>query len=157
MYSFTSRTLIITGILVAFAVLISFTAGIQYSSYKSNLASQATQKNSLESISNSQIKIKTSPLFRSQTANIQAMLVDFTNNKLTLKNDKGQQDIFTVAPNVQVFEFTNTTNPPKATDLKLIKKDRDALIGLQLTNGEYQVITVSYLPKTSTPPPPPKP
>lgn len=157
MYGFTSKTLTITGILIAFVALISFAAGIRYSSYKSGLASQATQKNNLETTSGSQIKIKTSPLFRSQTANVQATLVNFTNNKLTLKNDKGQQDSFAVASNVQVFEFTNTTTPPKPTDLKSIIKDRDALVVLQFTNGEYQVATVSYLPKTNTPPPPPKP
>lgn len=156
-YGFTSKTLTITGILVAFVALISFLGGIRYSNFKSNLTSQAAQKSSLEQTSDSQIQIKTSPLFRSQTANVKAMLVDFTNNKLTLKDDNGQQDSFTVAPNVAVFEFTDTTSPPKPTDLKLIKKDREALIVLQLVNGEYQVNTVSYLPKTTTPPPPPKP
>ena len=97
---------------------------------------------------------KTNPLFRSQSATFQGEITKVSGNKISVKDEKGQTGDFSVADKVVIYKFKEGVSQASvSSDLKTIDTGKQALVVLELINGQYQVVSISYLP----PPPTPKP
>ena len=95
--------------------------------------------------------------FDAQLATIQGEIIEIKNSTILIKNGTGQLKNFPISPKAVVFQLIpGTTQATPSADLKNIETGKKVLIQLELTNNEYQVLTITYLPPLVTPSPKPK-
>lgn len=89
--------------------------------------------------------IKTSPLFTTQSAFIIGKVTKVESNKLTIENYNKQSESFKMAENFQVITTShNGRTASHSADLTSIPLNQEASILLQVDQGEYKVVNVSY-------------
>ena len=139
------RSVIATIVLAFSAGIIGFALGRYYTPPPNQTLKPTEIKNE---------QPKTNPLFRSQSATFQGEITKVSGNKISVKDEKGQTGDFSVADKVVIYKFKEGVSQASvSSDLKTIDTGKQALVVLELINGQYQVVSISYLP----PPPTPKP
>ena len=93
-------------------------------------------------------------LLKSQTATFQGEITKVNGQNIDVKSDSGQTGSFPVSSKVVVYKFSSgSTQASASSDLKSIETGKSALIMLELMDGKYQVVSVSYLPPAPAPKP----
>jgi hypothetical protein len=90
-----------------------------------------------------------SSLFDNQSANFTGKITAVNGNKLTVKNNRDITGEITVASSPTIFRFSNLPASP-SSDLKTIETNKDVAINLQVKDGRYVAVSISYI---SAPPP----
>lgn len=131
-------------ILMGFVVLAAgFLLGFLYSYQRSG-----TYKPPSQLASAPQVLANTSPLFKSQTAMVEGKVVEVGENSLTVEGLGNGKEQFPVSNKFVVYvPVKNTRTATASSQLKLVEKDKDSLIVLELIEGKYQVVSVSYIPR----------
>lgn len=91
---------------------------------------------------------KTNSIFTSQVAYIQGKITKVDDKTLTIEKTASQSASFPISN--KFVSYVPKPNSPQATasaDLKSIQTNKPALVSLELINGEYQIISVSYIPE----------
>lgn len=96
-----------------------------------------------------------SPIIKQQTATIQGKITSISDNAITVINDQNQSDQFSLSNKLVVYKPINTSQAGASTDVKDIKTDTLAFIILELVDGKYQVVSISYPPDAASLPTPP--
>lgn len=137
-----SSKYVITLILVVVAGLGGFIVGKQGGGMAS-LPKVQTQTNQEASVS---------PLLKSQTATFQGEITQVSGQTMEVKSDSGETGSFPISGNAVIYKFTGTSPQASASsDLKTIETGKMALVMLELIDGKYQVVSVSYLPPAPKP------
>lgn len=90
---------------------------------------------------------KAQTIFTTQTATIQGTISKVDGNKLSVTNLKQENGQFTVSDKVVIYKFrSGSTQASASSDLKTIETGQQVLLNLELANGAYQVVSISYLP-----------
>lgn len=85
------------------------------------------------------------PLFKSQTATFQGKITKINGKTLDVEADNGQKGRFDLSDKVIIYTFTGSTSiASPSTDLKLLETDKKVIINLELINGKFQAVAVSY-------------
>lgn len=94
--------------------------------------------------------------FDSQNANVQGQVTKIDGNKVTIKNVKGETQVFTAADQVFITKFNGNTPASPSADLKTVELNKNVIISLMAKNGDYQIVSISQTPPapTTTPPAP---
>ena len=91
--------------------------------------------------------------FNTQTATVQGKISLVSGSTISIINDHNQTEQFSASPKIVVYKFTPGSTQSKAyPDIKALETGKEATFTLDLTNGSYQVVSVTYL---GAPPPPP--
>ncbi|TSC85723.1 MAG: hypothetical protein G01um10147_1114 [Microgenomates group bacterium Gr01-1014_7] len=136
-----SSKYLVTVILVVVAAVAGFLFG-----------SAGSTKTGLPQITTGNQSVAKNPIFKSQTATFQGIITKVDGSELSVKDDSGNTDTFSVSSKAVIYKFTGSSSQASASsDLKSIDTDKQALVMLELIDGKYQIVSVSYLP------PPPKP
>lgn len=92
-------------------------------------------------------QIQTNPLFKSQTATFEGEITKVEGNSLIVKDEKGQTGNLPISSKVVIYKFKPGSSLASASsDLKLIDPGKKAQVVLELIDGKYQVVSISYLP-----------
>lgn len=87
------------------------------------------------------------PLFQFQTATIQGKITKLTDNQITIADSKGQVGQFPLSSKLTIYRPSEGTKPAYAsTDPKTISLNEPTSVLLQLMDGVYQVVSISYPP-----------
>lgn len=133
-------------ILLAIAV-VSFSSGFLVGQYGPDFkgAKDKTNKQALK-----ENVVTTSPLFQTQTASIQGEIIAVGESSVTIKDKKDATDTFPVSTNVVVYKNTQSSGRIlPATGITQIDTNQEAVILLEVVDGKYQVISVTYPPKAT--------
>lgn len=133
-------------ILLAIAV-VSFSSGFLLGQYGPDFKGikDKTNKQALK-----ENVVTTSPLFQTQTASIQGEIIAVGESSVTIKDKKDATDTFPVSTNVVVYKNTQSSGRIlPATGITQIDTNQEAVILLEVFDGKYQVISVTYPPKAT--------
>lgn len=134
-------------ILLAIAV-VAFSSGFLLGQYGPDFKG-IKDKNNKEAVK--QNLITTSPLFQTQTASIQGEIIAVGESSVTIKDKKDATDTFPVSTNVVVYKNTQSSGRIlPATGITQIDTNQEAVILLEVVDGKYQVISVTYPSKATT-------
>ena len=141
----------ITILLIA-AALSTITGALGY--YAASQVTRPKQIQPATKTDTSEITIKTSALFRNQTAEIEGKVTKIGIDTLTITNNKKQSDEFPVIKNLAIYTVNNH-NPPQPVilrDIKSVEINRDAAITLNLNFSThlYEVASIVYLPNIAS-------
>lgn len=96
--------------------------------------------------------VQTSPLFKSQTATIQGTITKVEGETLTIQDEKSQTGDFKISPKVVIYKFApNSPQASASSDLSSVETEKPTLLVLELKGGEYQIVSISYLPPPAKP------
>ena len=98
---------------------------------------------------------KSNSFYSLQTASIRGVITDRNGNDLKVKNLNNQVEGSVKASNrLIIAKAGNKPNPATpSSDLSSIELNKEALISLEMIDGEYQAVLVQYtLPSPSIPP-----
>ncbi len=98
-----------------------------------------------------------SPIIKQQTATIQGKITSISDSAITVVDEKNQSDQFSLSNRLVVYKPITAGQAGASTDAKDIQTNTLAFIVLELLDGKYQVVSISYPPDTSTLPTPPAP
>jgi len=131
--------MILTAIFIISFALLGFIGGRLTSNGKSTNPppTQTKVTASLEAAQN--------PLFKTQSATFQGKITKINGKTLTVESDNGQKGEFEISDNITIYTFPN--NSPTASpsaDLKLIETGKEVLVTLQLVDGKYEAVAMSY-------------
>lgn len=88
---------------------------------------------------------KTSPLFNGQTANVIGKITKIDGSKIVVEDSKKQIGSFTLYKKVAII---NANAPGQiaspSSNIKDIQLNKEALIYLQLIDGDYQVLSIAF-------------
>lgn len=133
-------------ILLAIAV-VSFSSGFLLGQYGPDFKN-IKDKDKKETVK--QNLITTSPLFQTQTASIQGEIIAVGQSSVTIKDKKDATDTFPVSTNVVVYKNTQSSGRIlPATGITQIDTNQEAVILLEVVDGKYQVISVTYPSKAT--------
>lgn len=92
--------------------------------------------------------IKASSLFQAQTATLQGKVIKVTQDLVTVSNSRGQED-FPLSKKFLVYKPIKEGSPQAtaSSDIRLIDYNKTVLIMLEFLGGQYQVVSISDLPK----------
>lgn len=92
--------------------------------------------------------IKASPLFQAQTATLEGKVIKVTEDLVTVSNAEGQED-FPLSKKFLVYKPIKEGSPQTtaSSDIRLIDYNKTVLILLEFLGGQYQVVSISDLPK----------
>ncbi|MBI2595964.1 hypothetical protein HYW46_04495 [Candidatus Daviesbacteria bacterium] len=92
--------------------------------------------------------LKKDPLFSSQNATFEGVITKLNNTtSIEVTNSNNQQGKLMLGKNVVIYKAAEGTNKAIASpDLKFISYNRQATIFLELRDGQYQVLSITYLP-----------
>lgn len=91
-----------------------------------------------------EILVKTSPIFDSQTATIRGTVTK-VNGSAVFINKKGQTYEFLLSPDVAVYKYgTGNANASSSNQSSSVELNREALIVLEATDNNYQIISITY-------------
>ncbi|MBI2011204.1 hypothetical protein HYS91_00400 [Candidatus Daviesbacteria bacterium] len=104
--------------------------------------------------SGSATMVKTSPLFKAQTATIQGKITKIDGSTITVTSQDNQAETFPLDSNFTIYKHTSGTSFAAALpgSDKQIELNKDSIIVLNVKDGDYKVSSISYL---SPPPKPP--
>ena len=83
------------------------------------------------------------PLFKSQSATFEGEITGVEGLKLTVKDYKDQTGVLTAIPNLIIY---GSGVKKAATDSASIELNKKAVLTLEVVDGQYKVISISYLP-----------
>lgn len=90
---------------------------------------------------------ETQKIFQEQSAAVQGTITKVDNQTLSVTNTTGENGQFPISPRIVVYSFRpGSTQASASSDIKTITTGKQALIKLELENGQYQVTSISYLP-----------
>lgn len=133
-------------IFLAIAV-VSFSSGFLMGQYGPDFkgAKDKTNKQALK-----ENVVTTSSLFQTQTASIQGEITSVGESSITIKNKSGATDTFPVSTNVVVYKNTQSSGRVlPATGITQIDINQEVVILLEVVDGKYQVISITYPPKAT--------
>jgi len=124
--------------------VLSFSAGFLLSQYGPDFKSTKDKNGQL----NKKAGLPSSPLFKSQTAIVQGTIIKVDQSNLVVSDNKNQTDSFPIYSNVVIYK-SDPTSPriTPATGKEKIVTNEQAAIVLELIDGKYQVISITYPPK----------
>lgn len=94
------------------------------------------------------------PILQNQTASIDGKVIKVEDNYLTIVDLKGKTSVFKASKFVSVSKFNSTSSfASSSAGLSKLELDKQALISLKAEEGEYRIISISYLPPLPSPPP----
>lgn len=97
--------------------------------------------------------VKTSPLFQNQTASVYGKITKTTDTILTITDKNGRTEEFAISPKFMVYKALNGVRQATASSqISSIDPEKNASIALEVIDGKYQVVSVTYLPETPLPP-----
>lgn len=108
---------------------------------------------------NTNSSIESSKLFQSQTANIQGKITKVSASSISVVDDKNQAGEFTVSKKLVIYKSQDLPVPGRpytasaSADLKSIDLNKSALISLEVIDGSYQVVSISFIPPVLQAPP----
>ena len=105
---------------------------------------------------------KQNSIFSSQTATIQGEITKVNNGTISVKSNSGQTGDFPLSPRAVIYQFKpGATTASASSDLKTIETGKPVVLVLELKDGTYQVVSISYIQKRpaslSSPSPSPTP
>lgn len=93
-------------------------------------------------------QLTVSPLFDSQTASINGEVVKIENSKAFVKK-KNLTDTFPLSAQFTIYKYVaGSATPTTSTNRADIEPDRTATILLEVVQGEYKMVSITYLPPT---------
>lgn len=106
------------------------------------LPNQSTQKPQTvesEAVSNG------SALFKSQTATFQGKITEVSGNSAKVVSDTNQKGEFEISDKVVIYKFAgNSPTTSASSNLKEIETDKMVLATLELMDGKYKIVSISY-------------
>lgn len=140
------KWIVLTLLLIFLGILFGYFLGVNYPKL---LPSTISTDNPVASLARPQQVVKVSPLFNDQTTTIQAEIVRADNSYIAVKKDD-LSETFPMSESVLIFhQKTSEKAATSSSDIDSIQLNREATIVLKVIDGEYKVISVSYL----SPPP----
>ncbi len=91
-------------------------------------------------------EVAVSKLFQAQNANTEAKITAISGNIATIVDSTNQKANFAISKRLLVTKLSDDGKQTASTDPKTIEIGKEAQIGLSLIAGQYQIISVSYLP-----------
>jgi hypothetical protein len=92
------------------------------------------------------------PYFTNQSASLNGVIKKIEGEKLTIENASKITAVLDSSDKITINNINNmgvATSSAKRSDIKL---DTQALIGLELIDGKYKVVSIVYIPSAPTPP-----
>ncbi|OGE32318.1 hypothetical protein A3C59_02920 [Candidatus Daviesbacteria bacterium RIFCSPHIGHO2_02_FULL_36_13] len=128
--------------LVALSALIGFVIGRANPGYAPLIKTPSTE----ESVQTTKsLEAAVNPLFKTQAATFQGKITSIAGKTLQVTSDSGEKGEFDVSDSVVIYKFAGTSTTASASsDIKTIDTGREVLISLELLNGKYQAVTISY-------------
>jgi len=91
---------------------------------------------------------RVSPLVRSQNATIQGTIIDSDSSSISVRDNKGQTDKLPLSSSWTVSSLNEVPKAAsKSAAAKKITTNQEAIIVMDLIDGEYKVTAISYIPK----------
>ncbi|MBI3486449.1 hypothetical protein HY025_05945 [Candidatus Daviesbacteria bacterium] len=96
--------------------------------------------------------VKVSPLFKIQTALAQGKITAVNNSSVSIQDDKNQIGSFPLSKNFTVYnQDAQNKNILKASyEVKDIVLNKIAAVNLKVEDGQYKIITITYLNPASS-------
>lgn len=96
-----------------------------------------------------QVEQNTTPspdsLFQTQTATFQGKITKVEGANLQVESETGHKTTFPISNKLTIYKFgANSATASPSADLKTIEVDKLVLIMLELIDGKYQAVTISY-------------
>lgn len=146
----------IVGVLVGFVILIivfGLLAYLRILPLSGIIPVLQKQQPTGQSLENQSQTIKSSPLFSSQTATIIGSVKRVEGNKLTVRDQRLQEDTFDISSDFAVYEYKEAGAEPQITKgTSGIKIGQEGTIFLSAIGGGFKIVSISYV---SIPPPSP--
>ncbi len=137
---------IVLGILL---VLISGFVGYQLGINKPNPTDKKPQSEVQEA------KVTKNPLFTTQSATIHGKITAINDKLITIQTINNITQQVKIADNVAISKLGNNNRPnPPTSDIKTLESNKNVLLSLEFMDGEYKVVSITYLPDTNTSTPP---
>lgn len=95
-------------------------------------------------------------LFTTQSASFEGTITDLKDNMVTLKTANNATDKFSLSQTVQITKFeSGKTQPVVTTNQTNIELNKNVSIILNMVNGKYEVVNITYMPERVEPIVPP--
>lgn len=86
-------------------------------------------------------------LFKAQTATFQGKITKINKDSLDVRADSGAAGNFKLSNKVYIYKFkAGASQATSSTDLKSIETGKRTLIILELSEGQYKAVSISYPP-----------
>lgn len=145
---------VIVIVLVIAASIIGFLAGKGSSATKTPPTSSKSSQPGKPGAPEKPKTIDVSPLFDTQTATVRAKVTTVSGTSLTVQNQRGQTDTFQASSRLVIYKYPSGASQATSTsDLKDIELSEEALMVLEFADNKFQVVSITYLPKSPAPPP----
>ena len=107
---------------------------------------------------NGKALVESSAIFQTQTASILGKVVKAEGDKITVVDQSNKEGAFPVSKKFVIYKpVKNSNQATPSSDLKMIDPTQQAFISLEVIDGKYQVVSITYLPPVlSNPPPAPR-
>ncbi len=101
---------------------------------------------------------RANPIFETQSATVYGTITKINGSTLSVTNDRGLTGDFLIFSKVAIYTSDGTVKnkdgiavASASSDLKTVEIGKQASLFLELINGEYQVVSISYFPPLPTP------
>lgn len=116
--------------------IVAGAAGYFYSSNQASISQKTTGKTLVE----------TSPVFQNQTATVLGKISKTEGDKATIVSQDNKEETFPVAKKFVLYKPVRNNQATPSSDLKQIDPNMDAFINLEVIDGKYQIVSITYLP-----------
>ncbi len=139
------KAVVIT-VVIVLSVVVGFVAG---RSNKINSTTvtvpQGNNKPLVQVETTKSLQAAVNPLFKAQAATFQGKITSIAGKTLQVTSDSGEKGEFDVSDSVLIYKFSgNSAVASSSSDIKSIDTGKEVLISLNLVNGKYQAISISY-------------
>jgi len=110
---------------------------------------QGSNKPAVQVETTKSLQAAVNPLFKTQSATFQGKIDSVAGKTLQVTSDDGQKGEFGISDKAVIYKFTGTSTTASASsDVKAIDSGKQVLISLELLNGKYQAVSISYFRST---------
>lgn len=129
---------VFVALLIIASFILGFVSGRVGGGLLPNQSAQKPKTVESEAVSNG------SALFKSQTATFQGKITEVSGNMAKVKSDT-QEGEFEISDKVVIYKFLGSSPTASASsDLKMIETDKMVLATLELMDGKYIIVSISY-------------
>lgn len=131
-------------VVVIIILILAFTAGLFIGKNSASNPQMASKQDATKTPA-------ANPIFKMQQAFIQGTITAVNGKNVTVKNAQDITGTYPTSDRIAIYQPTSGTKAASASsDLKLIEANKPVLVTLELTNGQYQITSLYYIPLTSS-------